>query len=155
MRLEEILTYHYHTIDKDTRLANPTLAPGKKDGNKSIGYPLYVTFRLGQKRYANKIITIQIKYQMFRCTSIPPHLPLPLPLPLECPSQEADIQILQDSIEAEIAAEINLLPQPAAHHQMVEEITLDAEIAIVARVPVKVTILGGNKSAIFHTSTKG
>ena len=33
-----------------------------------------------------------------------------------------------------------MLPQPV-HHQMVEEITLDAEIAVTARVPVKVTIL--------------
>ena len=75
-----------------------------------------------------------IKYQIFTYSSVP------LPLPLECPSQEADIEIQQNSIEAEIAAEINLLPQPE-HHQIVEEITLDAEIAITARVPVKVTIL--------------
>ena len=50
LRLEEMLTYHYRTVVADTRLANPTLAPGKKDHGKSIGYPLYVTFCLGQER---------------------------------------------------------------------------------------------------------
>ena len=59
--------------------------------------------------------------------------------------QEADIEI-QNSIEVEIAAEINLPPQPA-HHQMIEEhqlvdwVTLDTEIAIVAKVPIKVSVL--------------
>ena len=62
-----------------------------------------------------------------------------LPLPLECPSQEADIEIQQNSVEVEIAAEINLLPQPE-HQQTEEKITLDAEITITARVPVKVTL---------------
>ena len=57
---------------------------------------------------------------------------------MECPSREAHIEILQNSVEGEIAAEINLSPQPA-HHQM-EAGTLHAEITIVARVPVKVTI---------------
>ena len=52
-----------------------------------------------------------------------------LPLPLECPSQEADIEIQQNSVEVEIAAEINLLPQPE-HQQTEEKITLDAEITI-------------------------
>ena len=50
LRLEEMLTYHYRTIVEDIRLANPTLAPGKKNHGKSIGYPLYVTFCLGQER---------------------------------------------------------------------------------------------------------
>ena len=66
-----------------------------------------------------------------------------IPLPL---LQQADIEIQQNSIEAEIAAEINLPPQPAYHrmleeHQLVEGITLNAEIVIVARTPVKVTVL--------------
>ena len=50
LRLEEMLTYHYRTVVEDTRLANPSLAPGKKDHGKSLGYPLYVTFCLGQER---------------------------------------------------------------------------------------------------------
>ena len=50
LKLEEMLICHYCTIVKDIRLANPTLAPGKKNHGKSIGYPLYVTFCLGQER---------------------------------------------------------------------------------------------------------
>ena len=46
LRLEELA----HYCRNDSRLANSTLAPGKKDHGKSIGYPLYVTFCLGQKR---------------------------------------------------------------------------------------------------------
>ena len=47
LRLEEELA---HYCRNDHRLANSTLGPGKKDHGKSIGYPLYVTFCLGQER---------------------------------------------------------------------------------------------------------
>ena len=70
---------------------------------------------------------------MFRCTRIP--------LPLECLVQGADIEI-QNSIEAEIIAEINLPPQPAfTTSQQIEVLTIDAEIEINVRVPLKVTLL--------------
>ena len=48
LRLEEELAHYYRV--QDARLVNPTLAPGKKDHGKSIGYPLYVTFCLGDER---------------------------------------------------------------------------------------------------------
>ena len=63
------------------------------------------------------------------------------PLPLDCLLQGADIEI-QNSIEAEIISEINLPPQSEfPTFQEIEGITLDAEIEINVRVPVKVTVL--------------
>ena len=47
LRLEEELA---HFFRNNHRLANSTLGPGKKNHGKSIGYPLYVTFCLGQER---------------------------------------------------------------------------------------------------------
>ena len=44
LELEKMIIDYYWT---DTRLANTTSLSGKKDGGKSIGYALYITFTLG------------------------------------------------------------------------------------------------------------
>ena len=47
--LENRLIQHFLIEEDDPRIANPTLHSGGSDGNKSIGYPLYMAFKLEDK----------------------------------------------------------------------------------------------------------
>ena len=47
--LENRLIQHFLIERDDPRIVNPSVETGGRDGNKSIGYPLYMAFKLGDE----------------------------------------------------------------------------------------------------------